>query len=328
MPFTFELVVTRFGVHPGGTAATSAVGLLISDALIHESFSAGFESLKVDLHFRHERHPPRPFGPEDISRYHVWLDTFPKITQRKKAKRIEILYAASLPLNRILPYPTPNVSVFEDVAGEVMRALVALRARKPKSFDTASLIAKVESAIASVPREDAAFLKRIADAEEAARARYRAADPWSILDIDWTTYHRSARTLLDDPFFWDVADDHAPVGNDTGADILESYRTWSRRHKKDVSGALAYVEAVLEEWGQHETGDERALLVRDEAFIALAFAQVMLDGAIATDVSSRALEAIERQLSKSAAWQRPETRRATLEKMRSKLASLAAMSFT
>lgn len=54
----------------------------------------------------------------------------------------------------------------------------------------------------------------------------------------------------------------------------------------------------------------------------------MLDGAIATDVSSRALEAIERQLSKSAAWQRPETRRATLEKMRSKLASLAAMSFT
>jgi hypothetical protein len=35
--------------------------------------------------------------------------------------------------------------------------------------------------------------------------------------------------VLDDPFFWQEADDFAPHGNDTGADLLADYRPWRRR---------------------------------------------------------------------------------------------------
>ena len=72
----------------------------------------------------------------------------------------------------------------------------------------------------------------------------------------------------------------------------------------------------------HESGNEDAQLVRDEAFIALAFAQAMLDGAVAEPVSSRALAAIDRQLPRHAVWPQSETRRATLERMKAKLVTL------
>jgi uncharacterized protein YfeS len=82
------------------------------------------------------------------------------------------------------------------------------------------------------------------------------------------------------------------------------------------------VETILHEWGMPEVGDEDARLVRDEAFIALAFAQAMLDGAIEHSVSIRALAAIDRQLRGHTVWPRPELRRSTLEKMRAKLVAL------
>lgn len=50
----------------------------------------GFDRLKLDLHFRHEGRPPRPFNAADITRYHTYLETFPKIAVRRKARRIEI----------------------------------------------------------------------------------------------------------------------------------------------------------------------------------------------------------------------------------------------
>jgi uncharacterized protein YfeS len=327
--FDLDVVVTRFGVHPGTTAATAPVVLLLHEGLVSEDFGTAFDCIRIDLHFRHEGPPPGPFGPTDIARYHAYLETFPKITLRTKAKRIDALWAMSLSFEAFAPGQAPSVTGFEQLSAEVLLALEAIRPRVTKNRDLrfAPLIAKVQATIAAVPREEEAFRARIAEARSSACARelaIRAADPWAALAIDWTAYHPSARALLDDPFFWDPADDHAPVGNDTGADILESYRSWRRRRKKDVAGAVALVEEVLEEWGMRETGGEKDRLVRDEAFIALAFAQAMLDGTITSDVASRALAAIDRQLPRHATWRQPEIRRGTLEKMRAKLEALRA----
>jgi hypothetical protein len=85
---------------------------------------------------------------------------------------------------------------------------------------------------------------------------------------------------------------------------------------------VARVERLLEEWGMSEAGDRADERVRDQAFVALAFAQAMLDGAVDGDVSARAMAAIDRQLGDLAAWPDPAARGATLEKVKAKLAAL------
>ena len=326
--FNFDLVITRFGVYPGSTAATEPVALVLRSGLANETFGSGFNCVRLDMHFKHEGRAPRPFAAADIARYHQYLDTFPKVTARRKASRIEIKQAMALSPKSFADGCAPSVSGFEQLSSEVVLALKAARPKlvKIRDFELATLLAKVESTLASIPRAQKAFLATIADLKAAEHARAEAilaADPWAALSIEWTEYHPEARALLDDPFFWDMTDDHAPVGNDTGADILESYRSWRRRRTASGPQALAYVERILREWGMHESGDEDARLVRDEAFIALAFAQAMLDGAVAEAVSSRALAAIERQLACDTVWPQPEIRRATLERMKAKLIALS-----
>lgn len=325
--FDFDVLITRFGVYPGGTAATEPIALVLRNGLADDSFGAGFDCLRLDMHFKHEGRVPRPFAAADIERYHRYLASFPKLTVRRKASRIEILWAMELSSKHFEHGGAPSVAGFEQLSVEVSRALEAVRPRmaKVRDFDFAALRARVDSALASIPRDPDAFVSKLAElrATEIARsATRRAEDPWAALAIDWSEYHPSARTRLDDPFFWDIGDDHAPVGNDTGADILASYRGWRRRQKRTGAQSLAYVEKILREWEMHETGGHDAHLVRDEAFIALAFAQVMLDGAVAKEVSSRALVAIERQLASCSRWPQPATRQATLERMKAKLLAL------
>lgn len=323
--FDFDLLITRFGVHPGGTAATEPIALVLRNGLVDDSFGAGFDCIRLDMHFKHEGRAPRPFAAADIERYHRYLDSFPKLTVRRKASRIEILWAMALSSKPFAHRGAPSVAGFEQLSTEVLHALEAVRPRLVKVLDYSALRARVDSTLASIPREPDAFGSKLAElraTEHARNAARMAADPWAASAIEWTEYHPSARTLLDDPFFWDVADDHAPVGNDTGADILERYRGWRRRQKRTGAQSLAYVEKILRGWGMHESGDHDAHRVRDEAFIALAFAQVMLDGAVAEEVSSGALGAIERQLAFCAGWSEPEARRTTLELMKAKLLAL------
>jgi len=62
------------------------------------------------------------------------------------------------------------------------------------------------------------------------RARVASMDPWERLEIDWDRFHPRARELLNDPFFWEGANDFAPHGSDTGCDVFADYRKWARRH--------------------------------------------------------------------------------------------------
>lgn len=53
---------------------------------------------------------------------------------------------------------------------------------------------------------------------------------------------------------------------------------------------------LLDEWGTAaDGGSANDVLIRDEAVIALAFAQIMLDGRTALELAELAREAIERQ---------------------------------
>lgn len=326
MAFELELRTTRFGNYQG-RCTSEAIFALLREGLVGLSFGPTIQTIVVDIHLRWHGAPLQPFGSEDIERYHRFLATLPKVTFQKKRARAVVLWPTALDSQRFLGEPEETTAAsFETLSAEVQRALGGLRPRlgRIKDFDLDALLSCVEETFASVPRESMAFRAAVTSALASARARretmLRARDPWEALNIDWGTYHSDARRLLDQPFFWDCTDDLAPLGNDTGADVLEGLRKWRRRKTAASRPALGYLHHILAEWDVPLMGgDAKLALVRDEACVALAFSQVMLEGRVDADVADCALQAIARQRLTVGEWPEPSKREETLQRLQDAL---------
>lgn len=112
-----------------------------------------------------------------------------------------------------------------------------------------------------------------------------------------------------DPLFTDEVNEYGPLGNDTGADVLGHYRQW----RKSGNRPGQFLPHLLEAWeiGDYDWDDQDANLIveemqrsqkavferltRDDGIIALAFAQIIVDGAAQPKVLERALKAVQRQ---------------------------------
>lgn len=131
-------------------------------------------------------------------------------------------------------------------------------------------------------------------------------------DAEWEltreNAHAAARAVLLDDFFWDCTDENSPFGNDTGADVLAFFHEW-RAENPGVSG-LEFLSGLLKGWevadADWEVVDEAevarlletdafSFTHRDESILALAFAQLALDGQMEAAVRERALGAVHRQ---------------------------------
>lgn len=120
--------------------------------------------------------------------------------------------------------------------------------------------------------------------------------------------HFRARAALTDAFFWDASDDTAPFGSETGRDVLDALRDFRDEHPREspvqlLDELLGRWEVVNDHWDAIEADevqalgedDEYSLLTRDEAVIALAFAQVVVEGQVDPEVRRRAMLALKRQ---------------------------------
>src|SRR5687767_14920626 len=124
--------------------------------------------------------------------------------------------------------------------------------------------------------------------------------PWERLGIDWRDYHPAAQRILDDPFFWEQADDFAPHGNDTGADLLSDYKDWLDSHPK--GDPLRFFNDRVERWGFPKNADDPIFRVAfEQAAIALAFSELKLKGRCQPSVASLAMEAIRSQRERAVA---------------------------
>jgi uncharacterized protein YfeS len=117
-----------------------------------------------------------------------------------------------------------------------------------------------------------------------------------------------ALEALTDAFFWDPNDLGSPLGGDTGRDVLEALRdaleaTPPGRVLTVLDELLARWEVANDSWDVVSEAevqaigeeDEFSLLTRDETILALAFAQIFVEGRIDPEVRRRALLAITRQ---------------------------------
>lgn len=201
--------------------------------------------------------------------------------------------------------------------------------------DASELTRAFDAAIAELPSTDQALQRLIEELSVAKSARLAQLSRWDRLEIDWSDYHPGARKLLDDTFFWEVADDHAPHGNDTGADLLADYRTW--REASRPGPTSVFLEGLWRRWGYGADAfgwktqplstwtkdDELVIQVHLEAVVALAFAQIKLDGRCEPTCRNEALLAIRRELNPAVAahfgWSIPEERVRRLKQLESVL---------
>jgi len=112
-----------------------------------------------------------------------------------------------------------------------------------------------------------------------------------------------------DPLFTDNTNPYGPVGNDTGSDVLGHYRDWRQKGGRPgefLPDLLQAWEIGDYDWDDHDANviveemqrSPKALferLTRDDVIIALAFAQILVDGKSQPKVLERAIKAIHRQ---------------------------------
>ena len=120
--------------------------------------------------------------------------------------------------------------------------------------------------------------------------------------------HPIAARILTDDFYWDEGDENSPFGNDHGADTFAFFREWREDHPE--SSPVKFLDQLLQEWEASNEGwdvteqaeverlledDEFSLGTRDDAVIAVAFGQLILEGKMEPEINRRALVALERQ---------------------------------
>ena len=69
---------------------------------------------------------------------------------------------------------------------------------------------------------------------------------------DIASAHRVARALMTESWLWNLCDDGAPLGSDTGADTLSAFREWRRRHR--TADPSAFQAQLLQDWEVPDCG--------------------------------------------------------------------------
>jgi len=131
----------------------------------------------------------------------------------------------------------------------------------------------------------------------------------SIWEVTPETAHPRAKDLLGQSIVWKYGDQDSPLGNDTGADTFAAYLDFRGNHpfggiEGFIREQLSFMGVPDADWDMLDTNRLRqslntdrgfTLLTRDDFIIGLAFAQLLLDGALDPIVRERAITAVRRQ---------------------------------
>ncbi|MEL6667084.1 MAG: hypothetical protein AAFQ24_13225 [Pseudomonadota bacterium] len=194
-----------------------------------------------------------------------------------------------------LPQMTPELllEAFDDVADAIRFGLERLS--KEDDFDKdrffSWLLETRERPYGDASDLQATLRNTLEKRREDWRAK-AAADPWSVVDVDWSTMASNARDILDDPDDWSLTDEFAPHGNDTGTDI---FAEWSRY-------ARLTPEAAAKEIGWGEEFDlSQDICWHDwvEINIALAFGNIKKSGNCPPKLASKAHSVLSKEMARA-----------------------------
>lgn len=300
-------------------------GFILSDA---PTFGSAIRELTVNFHFPTSG-PPRKSLERAYAEYHANRLRLPKAVFKRNREKVEIDIASNLIVidpsdwRQRIEHRKMSVALFRAGFGELVPALSMLRLKiTPKDdFHLDAFLDYCQRREASLPSTDEGLVMLKNQVDERRAAVRAAKSPWESLGVEWRDFHPDARRILDDPFFWQGADDFSPHGNDTGADLLADYSSWLKQHRND--DPLDFYHHLTSGWGfALDTTDPTFRSVLDEAAVALAFAELKLRGDCRPSAAKFALQALERQRQDALAatdWPHRDDRLRRLDQIEAKL---------
>jgi uncharacterized protein YfeS len=274
-------------------------------------------------------------GPKWASEVHPefhykYLPSLPITRFIRKKARMDIQYESKASGATFLGRRRfPSAGFFSKVLHEMAENLHLIdnRLKKSDDFDLTRFHADVARLVANAPRSDRGLKLLYNKFGNEQITRFAAMGPWERLGVEWEEYHPSARSLLNDPFFWSEADSNSPHANDSGADLLNAFKEWNKKHPNRPAHQMA--RRLLKDW---EAGgmdlrlvkaaavasifeeDSFVLQTADEVMIAIAFAAVKLRGCCDRETRELALLAIARERIPEIVgeWQDSESRKSRL----------------
>lgn len=291
----------------GGSSLYSPLSDLLT--LHIGEYGSAIEETEIVAYLRSKSRRFRPTLEELFDQFHKYIESLPRIAFRRKLKRVKIEFMSEHFTAEDVDDRSPSVEKRSLAAQEVAAVLPLLRKRIKASdeFDLERFLADV-SEILATKIDTMEEWEKIREAATQKRLAIRATkSPWELLETDWDQFHAQARDVLDDPFFWESANDLAPNGNDTGFDLLEDFRRWHKRHPK--TSPLKFLEGLMTSWEIEPidwlvTDDKMVLRLEkeqpiplrvcNEAAIALAFAVIKMRGACPAELIEYALAALTR----------------------------------
>jgi uncharacterized protein YfeS len=316
----FYVMVCTYNTY-GGHATLS----LISDFLLSDDdhFGSAISELSVNFNCPHSG-PPRPTLETMFTNFHAHRKSLQKIVFRRKKGQVVIDVASELLDGEdLLKSIGLSLPLFHAGVAETIAALQLLKQRltAKDDFQLAAFLQHCADAQSRLPSTAQELAALAAESKRRRIARQAAKSPWESLGIDWRDFHPDARQLLDDPFYWENANDFAPNGNDTGADLLANYRQWLRRNS--TGDPMVFFQTLIQRWGYPPSPvSDLDQTVWDEAAVALAFAEFKLRADCRPAVAALAREAIERQREQAIAavnWPHREDRLKSLTLLEGKL---------
>jgi len=274
----------------GGCTSIALVGSYLEHQL--PSYGEDIGELEVHVYFM-----PRPTTEVFTDPYSTFITSLPNAKFLRAKKRFVINYLSRLGDTRVAEgFGPPKLDLFRQAAPEIVGELAAIapKLKKGDAFDAPGFIAEMQRRLTCLPTTQEQFEALQAELKRARQERDAHLNPWDKLGVDWEDYHPRAREVLDDVFYWECADDFAPNGNDTGADVLTEYQEWRQSHRK--SSVDAFFADLMTGWEvtwPAASHDEFSFRTHGEASIGLAFAQLKIDAGCEAPVRQRALEAID-----------------------------------
>lgn len=307
----------------GGNPHLSLAGdFLLQNA---PSFGGAINEIEITLVLP-DRGPPKATLERSFEAHHQCRATLPKLTFHRAKKRVEIVIASEAMDGRDWKFTTRvSLPIFSQGCVDIIKALQLLEKRIKSSddFDLHALLSHCAGLQAQIPTHEDDLQVVIAELRAADEKRRNAKSPWEKLAIDWDDFHPNARSTLDDPFFWECTNDFSPNGNDTGADLLEDYRDWLKKHKDGQP--LSFLEKLAKRWGYDEFTNMDSE-VRDEASVGLAFADIKLRGCCQSEARQLALDAINSQRRKAheaVDWPHRDEQLQSLSRLEAKLTAVS-----
>lgn len=311
----------------GGSAAYDCRGAsLLTDVA---DYLAGFlgplspVNVTVEVTSLHQsKGPPRLTLETLAERFAGRWDRLPLLRYRSKGGTIRLEYASQLSAEAMFNFRDPPDPQFATLLDELLDAInrsFSSSGAISGIVDLAALQSALKSAADEAPRTPdraATLLRRIRSESEARRL---ARTTVATASDDLSRFDDRAAELLEDPFFWDPVDDDAPHGNDAGADLLSAFRVWRPRHR--AQSPVQFLKSLLQQWGADDQADTGGQLgaMRTQTEIALAFAQIKVEGRCDGDAAAIALAAIDRRLADVSGDQ---TRAKRYQQLRDKVVSV------